>query len=222
MSYKVPDEETLSKAIRSTLIHTPHIDSQRELVELVNKELSKLDGDYRASGERIRRVGVEKDLIRIDIDYHEVEKELPEVCPVCKNAMSPIKNMSLEGQVVEVKRRCTVCSYNVGQKMMMPSRYNFTRVSRPETSDISIRIRKLEKARSKLKEASRLINDALDMTNIGSRGNHAKEILNELMDSVEHPGSISNLIADLKSNNDDAPIWTRPTVSVKNTDRKDI
>lgn len=222
MSYKVPDEETLSKAIRAALILTPHVGSQRELVEIVNHQLSKLDKDYRATGERIRRIGVERNLIKIEIDYHEVKKDLPETCPVCRNSMSPIKNMSLDGNIVEVKRKCTVCSYNIGQKMLMPSRYGFTRANKTDVSDIEKSIRKLEKAKAKLKEASILIDDALNLTDIKERGDHIKKTLDHLANSKEQAGSISNLIADLRSTEKEDPIWTRPTVSIKNIDRKDI
>lgn len=222
MPYKIPDEQTLSKAIELAFIQKTHLESQRELVEAVNKELFRINQEYRASGERIRRIGVENGLIEITIDYHEVEGELPETCPVCKNAMSPIRNMSLDGEIVEVKRKCTVCSYNVGRKMLMPSRYGFSRIKGNCASDGEKAIRDLKKAQAKLKEASVLVKNALYMTEMASRSEDTLNLLKQLSESNDCSWSINNLIRDLKSLSQEDPIWTDPFRSVKNIDRKDI
>ncbi|MFA6951691.1 MAG: hypothetical protein WCQ23_01255 [Candidatus Methanomethylophilaceae archaeon] len=222
MSYKIPDEAVLEKAIRNAMTRTPHVNSQRELAEVVNRELSKMDSNYRAGGERIRRVGIEKNILKVVIEYHETEGPLPETCPVCRNAMVPLRNMSLEGRVVEVARKCTVCPYKVGQKALMPGRYGFSSTGKREISENEKRIRKLKKAQAKLREASALIDDALRMTELKARSQYAKDALAYVSEAKEQAGSLTNLIADIESIDKEDPGWTRPTVSIKNNYRKDI
>lgn len=76
-------------------------------------------------------------------------------------------------------------------------------------------------ASDKMIEASGLIKDALHMSGIEERGR-------QIIDTIEHytslngeSCSIPNIILDLEASQDD-PCWTRPLVSVKQSDRKDI
>ncbi len=223
MSYKISDEETLSKAIRIVMDRHSHVGTQKELTALVRKELTRMDPDYHVGGERIRRVGIDRNLLKIVIEYNESSNtELPEICPVCKNAMEPLMNMSLDGDIVEVKRKCTVCPYSIGQKPLTPRKYGFSRTAKEDVSDNVNRIRKLEKAKAKLREASNFISDALKMTGMEARGEYIRETLKEISDSEEESCSISNIILDIKDSDKDSPGWTRPTVSIKNVNRKDI
>ncbi|MDR0508813.1 MAG: hypothetical protein LBG63_03180, partial [Candidatus Methanoplasma sp.] len=75
MPHKIPDEETISSAIASVMKKTPHIETQTEFLRLVRKELSKEDEEYRVSGERIRRVGVENGIVKISIEYRKSDIE---------------------------------------------------------------------------------------------------------------------------------------------------
>ncbi len=66
-----------------------------------------------------------------------------------------------------------------------------------------------------------IVRDALRMSGLEKRGD-------DIFDTVEHytslnsdPSSIPNIIRDLDGAQDD-PCWTRPLVSVKQSDRKDI
>ena len=128
MKFKIPDQDTVCKAVSRVMLRNQRIESQRELSDLVQKELSSEDPEYRISGERIRKVAVSSGAAKVEIEYREaVKKKLPDICPVCGNAMSPIMNMTLEGDVTEVKRNCTVCPFTAGQKACSPGRYIFVR-----------------------------------------------------------------------------------------------
>lgn len=223
MPYKIPDDETLSEIIVKVATRKSRIESQRELVDLTRAELVKKDPDYRAGAERIRRTAIDGGIMRVEIEYRESESaSMPEICPVCRNAMESVRNMSLDGDMVEVKRRCSVCSYGMGREVLVPGRYIFVRIGRKEPSDREIRIRKLKKARAKMREASALIESALHMTGLEDRGEYAKDMLAHLSDSKEESGSVYNIIADLKAGDAELPGWTRPAVSIKDENRKDI
>ncbi|MDR1690792.1 MAG: hypothetical protein LBR42_02960, partial [Candidatus Methanoplasma sp.] len=163
MPYKVPDEDVVSAAIESVIRKTPHIETQAEFLRLVRKELSKECEDYRVSGERIRRMGLDRGIIRISIEYRESDiKDLPHICPVCRNAMSPVMNRSLEGEFVEIKRKCTVCPYVIGKDVLVPGRYVFSRANDRRMSPADISVRKLKKAGARIREAADLIKEAVD------------------------------------------------------------
>ena len=213
MPYKVPDEETVSSAIRYVLNRNPHIETQAEFLRLVRKELSKIDGEYRVSGERIRRIGVERGIVKISIEYRESDiEDLPHICPVCRNAMSPVMNRSLEGEYVEIKRKCTVCPYTVGKTVLVPGKYCFSRSKNAEMSPAETSLRKLRKAAAKIREAADLIGEAVDGTEFKDTGD---ELVSGLKDALGSGGiSIKTLSADIKRSSE-AP-------SPKTSDRKDI
>jgi hypothetical protein len=186
MPHKIPDEDVVSFAIISVMNRTPHIETQKEFLRLVRKELSKLDNEYRVSGERIRRIGVEKGIVKISIEYRESDiPDLPHTCPVCKNAMSPVMNRSLEGEYVEIKRKCTVCPYSIGKKVLLPGRYVFSRVKDAGTSPEKESVRKLGKARAKISEAADLIIEATAGTEFQEQGSALVSKLKEISSSGE-------------------------------------
>jgi len=215
MPYKVPDEETISSAIISVMNRNPHIETQNEFLRLVRKELSRLDEGYRVSGERVRRIGLEKGIIKISIEYRESDiEDLPHICPVCRNAMSPVMNRSLDGEYVEIKRKCTVCPYAVGKTVLIPGRYVFSK-AKNDLSQQESSLRKLRKATAKIRESITLIDEAVSGTALEERGSELVSELKEMIDSQELSISIKNISLDVKQEN--GPDWTKPLVSVKNS-----
>lgn len=131
MSYSIPSDDKLAEAIFVVMYRNQQVRSQREMASLVRTEINKDGSDYRVSGERIRRVAMNRDMLQLVIEYNESDSEdLPDTCPVCKNVMSPIMNRTLDGGTIEVLRKCTVCPYSVGTKMRLPGRYTFVRKKR--------------------------------------------------------------------------------------------
>ena len=130
MSYKIPSDDRLAEAIFVVMYRNQQVVSQRAMTELVHKELDKDEEDYRVSGERIRRTAVNRDLAQLVIDYSGSSGELPEICPVCRNSLTSVKNSTLDGKVVEIMRKCTRCPFSVGSVNRTPGRYTFVRKKR--------------------------------------------------------------------------------------------
>lgn len=198
------------------------IDTQKELCELVRAELAKSSPGVRASAKRIRRIAIGSGAVRLEIDYRESSKTaLPDICPVCGNGMSSVINNTLDGERTEIKRNCTVCPYSVGKVLMVPGKYSFVRSSGEVSAD-ELRIRKLKKAASLLRSASKLIDEAIADTNFPQRGEYSKEMIDEILTSKEMTGSIPNLIADVRGEGHNDPLWTESLSTPKYPNRKGI
>ncbi|MDR3075413.1 MAG: hypothetical protein LBU30_05195 [Candidatus Methanoplasma sp.] len=222
MPYRIPDEDIISDAVSSVIGRTPHIETQAELLRLVRDELLKRDGEYRVGVERIRRIGLERGILKVSIEYRESDAgTVPHICPVCGNAMSSVMNRSLDGDPVEIGRKCVLCPYAVGRTVLVPSRYVFSGAKSEAVSRQEISVRKLRKASAKIREAIDLINGAVGGTGLGGRGDELVCRLRELADSDESPISVRNISLDVRQAGE-GPDWLRPAVSVKNSDRKDI
>ncbi|AGI47268.1 hypothetical protein TALC_00257 [Thermoplasmatales archaeon BRNA1] len=220
----IPSEEEIVQAVRSVMTRKQRIESQRELFSLVKKELeSVLGAKVRVSADRIRRIALSSRSAKVEIEYRETSKtSLPDICPVCGNAMSPVMNMNLDGNVTEVKRNCTVCAFSVANHIRVPGRYVFVRVAPKEIPDDELRIRKLRKAASHLRAAKRLIGEALEGTDFPDRKRFAEESIDTVLSSKEEAGSIPSLEADIRDIGHDDPLWTQPLGSPKYPNRKVI
>lgn len=128
MSYSIPSDERLAEAIFIVMYRNQQVRSQSEMAELVLREINKDGSNYRVSGERIRRLAVNRGLSQLSIDYNDAESRgLPEACPVCRNPLIRISNTTLDGGETEILRKCSVCTYSVGTRMRMPGKYTFTK-----------------------------------------------------------------------------------------------
>lgn len=124
MSYRIPREAEIVKAIENVLVRNPHIRSQAELTRLVSDELYFMDQEYKISGNRIRKVGLKYKLFRIDIRYARSDrKNSSGKCPVCGSELESIKNRTLEGGTVELMKTCKLCGYAGRTDAEKPARY---------------------------------------------------------------------------------------------------
>ncbi len=222
VSNKISDEATISAAVRRVMQRKTRVETQKELAELVLAELRKADPDVHVSAVRIRRIAVTSGAARLEIDYRESGRNsLPDICPVCGSGMSSVMNNTLDGERTEIKRNCTVCPYSVGKVLMMPGKYAFIRSS-GEVSAEEARIRKLKKAASLLRSASKLIDEAIEGTNFPERGEYSREMIDEIVTSKEMTGSIPNLIADVRGEGHKDPLWTESLSTPKYPNRKGI
>ena len=209
MAALIPARETLTEAIVKAINTHPRVESQRELTSLVLSELRKLDSRYSVSGTRMRKVGIASGAVKLEIEYREAPPAaLPDICPVCGNAMAPVMNRTLDGSTAEVNRSCTVCPFAVGQTVRAPSRYVFVRSAVRKPSPAELRIRKLRKAASQLRSASRLIGEALAETSFPQRREFAQSRIGEILTSKKDAGSLPNLIADIRDAEREDPLWT--------------
>ena len=73
MTYSIPSDEKVIDAIFYVMYRHPQVRSQREMVELVSNELNRSGGNYRISGQRIRRLAIKNDMLVLSISYNESE-----------------------------------------------------------------------------------------------------------------------------------------------------
>ena len=127
MSYRIPSEDEAAKAIENVLVRTPHIRSQRALCEAVSAELMCQDTDYRIGAERIRRIGISRQLFNLDISYADAGRPAGKWCPVCGSILLSVRNRTLDGDTVELLRKCKVCGYAAKGNRSKPARYGIER-----------------------------------------------------------------------------------------------
>jgi len=128
MSYRIPKDYEIAKAIGNCLSRAPRIRSLNVLTELVQTELMCIDETFRISGERIRRVGIKNKLFNLEIHYaHTNGPTFYERCPVCKGPLESVKNMTLDWETVEISRDCRRCGYSAKSDASRPARYIITR-----------------------------------------------------------------------------------------------
>lgn len=127
MTYKIPKADILALAIKEALRERKTVISQAKLTELVNLKLKKMDPEYAASEERVRRVTLMAKLAKVEIQTRELEdKSLNSPCPVCgKKRMRRIQNRTIFDGRVTLGYRCRSCGYRTGLKKSVPTRYIF-------------------------------------------------------------------------------------------------
>ena len=126
MTYRIPDDDTLAEAIYMVMHRHSPVRSQGLLANLVAKELARLDPLYCASGERIRRLAIIRNLAEVEISYNETERSgVPSECPVCSGTLRPVLNRTLNGDTVTIGHRCNRCQYSMGIDRRVPGMYMF-------------------------------------------------------------------------------------------------
>ncbi|HEU13185.1 MAG: hypothetical protein ACP5G5_03230 [Thermoplasmata archaeon] len=129
MNYKVPDEKLITFIIRKVIKEKGIINSQREFLSLVLRELKQSGIDYRLNGIRLRKIAINKAGVKVEIEYRETGEESKDlkICPVCGNKLVDIYNLTLEGGRIPTGKKCTKCPYWTGINKRVPRRYTFMR-----------------------------------------------------------------------------------------------
>ena len=84
MTYKIPKADVLAEAIQGALREQSMVISQTLLTKLVVSQLKRIDPQYTASEERIRRITVVRKLAKLVIETREADERSKKVrCPVC-------------------------------------------------------------------------------------------------------------------------------------------
>jgi len=222
MPYKIPDDDRLEEAILAVIGRDTQIRSQTMMTELVLSEL-KNDGDeYRVSGNRIRRVAIERNILRIDIEYNQHDdRSSPDVCPVCGYPMAVVNNSTLGGGSAKIGRQCTKCPFTTGTKRRTPGRYTFSKGhSAKNGMNIGDRAALMKDASELMKKTANMIESATKGTEYHKRGKSCANSLKRVIGSKKNVNSLTNISKDMTSSED--PGWTRPLASVKNTNLKDL
>lgn len=131
MSYCIPSDRQIKRALRKVLEKAHTVQSQTMLRELVTEELNQGEKKFGLSGERLRKIAVAVDFVALEIHSREgdVRKFLSN-CPVCGMPLERVRNLTIWGGVVTIEFRCGTCGYWTGKKRRIPSRYvfHYTRV----------------------------------------------------------------------------------------------
>lgn len=128
MAYRIPSEVEVVKAIENVLVRTPHIRSQAEMNRLVSLELACMDEEYRISGDRVRRIGIDNGLMNLEISYAHTDKpDDSGICPVCRGTLESVRNRTLYWDTVELLRTCKRCGYSAKSDATRPARYHISR-----------------------------------------------------------------------------------------------
>ena len=220
MSYKRPSDERLNDALVRVLLRCKIIESQNELVRLVVRELERDGETYRVSGNRVRRFALENDMVSLEIDYRNRRYvNVPDMCPVCGGDLISVSNSTLDGDTIEIQRRCGRCSYSSGSRGTIPGRYVFIRRSGGLSLSKDDRIERLDRAKELMEEACDILESLIDGHVLAHHAVSTVEILREKISSDGDPGSIRNMRRCLETD-EGHPGWTRPLDSVKNVHRK--
>ncbi|MBU0953539.1 MAG: hypothetical protein KKA90_03915 [Nanoarchaeota archaeon] len=119
---KRADDAVVRFVLKAVLANrTAH--SQAELLNLVTRELAKVDPEQRVSAPRLRRI-VSKMPVRMTIATKR--GKLPSRCPSCSSAIKKIRTKTLTGKTVTIGVRCRTCSYRGTQGRYLPRRYHFS------------------------------------------------------------------------------------------------
>ncbi len=126
MSYHIPSDEQIEKALVKVLNKFHTVQSQSRLKQLINKSLDTKKKKFGVTGERIRKVAISSDFVRLEIHSREGDpKKLLTKCPVCEGHLKKVKNLTIWGGEVTIEFRCSTCGYWTGKKKRVPTRYVF-------------------------------------------------------------------------------------------------
>ncbi len=110
--------------MRRVFRNNPVLRSQAALSRALAAEL---DGrGARVSGNRLRRLALERDLAKLEIIYrHSCRKLEGDSCPVCSSTLKEIDNSTLDGGTAVIARVCRDCDFKRGVQDREPGRYVF-------------------------------------------------------------------------------------------------
>lgn len=126
MTYHIPLDEDIEKALNIIFKKTHTVNSQKDLKKLVEKELKTKNKKFGVSGKRLRHIAINSDFINLDIHSREGDpKKILTKCPVCESTLKRVKNLTIWGGEVTIEFRCLKCGYWTGKKKRIPKRYTF-------------------------------------------------------------------------------------------------
>lgn len=126
MSYRIPPDDKIKKAVKKVFLKYNSVSSQHRLKKLVEKELKTKNKIFHVSEQRLRNIVLKSGLIDIEIKSREGDPhKILNRCPVCDNALQRVKNLTIWGGKVTIEFRCDNCGYWTGKKKRIPTRYIF-------------------------------------------------------------------------------------------------
>ncbi|NOX71246.1 MAG: hypothetical protein GXO64_00920 [Candidatus Micrarchaeota archaeon] len=121
---KIAKDEVISFVLKEVMKEKVVVESQSELVFLVNRRLSKADNAYSVSAQRLRMIAVKTPYIRVTVETREGKQ--PEKCPVCLHALKKRKMKNLRGKRIVYGYICLRCGFKAEGTSTLPRKYVFT------------------------------------------------------------------------------------------------
>lgn len=126
MSYNIPSDEQVQKAIKKVLQKYRTISSQHKLKKLVSKEMKTKKKNFSVSESRLRNLAISSGFVKLEIHSREGSPgKSMNKCPVCGKSFKRVKNQTIWGGEVTIEFRCFNCGYWTGKKKRIPKRYVF-------------------------------------------------------------------------------------------------
>jgi hypothetical protein len=126
MSYHIPSDEQILKAVKRVFKENRSISTQRKLKKLIEKELKTKKKQFHVGEQRLRNLVLQKKLARIEIHSREGDPhKVLTRCPVCESPLKRVKNLTIFGGEVTIEYRCSFCGYWTGKKKRIPTLYIF-------------------------------------------------------------------------------------------------
>lgn len=131
--FRVPDGESVRAAALAVLRRRRGPPpTQSELARAVRPLLRSDEPLYALGERRLRRLLLETDGVRVDVEYAErATGDPPPECPVCGSPLAPISNRTLDGGRTVLGAECPRCGYWTHRRRRVPVRYGFRAVSGP-------------------------------------------------------------------------------------------
>ena len=120
MAKKRADKKLLMSILAEIIKERKEIETQRLLLEIVNK---RLNSKYAISGKRLRKIIAE--IPEIGIATKNIRGEMPKACPVCNGKLKGVYVKNLQGKKILVSMKCTRCGYKGGSGKWRVGRYVF-------------------------------------------------------------------------------------------------
>jgi hypothetical protein len=126
MTYHIPTDEKVKKAVKKVFSEYNIVSSQHKLKKLVEKQLKTPKKQFSVSEFRLRNIVLKNKLATIEIHSREGDpNKVLNRCPVCDNQLQRVKNLTIWGGKVTIEFRCNKCGYWTGKKKRIPNRYVF-------------------------------------------------------------------------------------------------
>ncbi len=124
--YRVPKDDEVGSAIRSTLEDYKEIGSQKLLHSLVLEKLKRENQFYKLSPERVKRIAASMPDVRVFIEKRKSPREAKK-CYICGHPLERIKVKDLFGNPTYIGKKCGECGFKIDKALLVPKRYLFFR-----------------------------------------------------------------------------------------------
>lgn len=118
----VPKRDIVQFIVKEVL-QERKVSSQKELAELVNQKLKRVDSSYSVSERRARLIAL--NIHGVSVTTSTKKGRLPKKCPSCSHSLKKVYMKNLKGKKLLVRLFCTKCGYTGKESRWEPQRYAF-------------------------------------------------------------------------------------------------